>query len=161
MMNETYNEDTPMKFTLMDKRQFGQILLLGAISGLLVWGLSFLLDTYIFHAVLCQAGSAECSTTGQYSMITASVITAILTLLALVRVGVFRPLLVVLAVTISLWSLVETLWGSAWYVGAILSIVLYALAYGTYSWIARIQNFWLSLAISVLLLIAIRFVITS
>jgi len=160
-MNDTYTEETPAKFTLMERRQFGRILLLGAISGLIVWGLSFLLDRYVYQTILCQSGASDCSASDQYSMITASIIAGVLTLLALVRSGVFRPLLVVLAVVVSLWSLVETLWTAEWYYAAICSVVLYALAYGAYSWIARIRSFWIALGISIVLMVAVRFVITS
>ena len=160
-MNDTIIEEAPATFTMMERRQFWQILLLGAISGLLVWGLSFLLDTYVYQAILCQNGASDCGASDQYSMITASIVAGVLALLALVRLGVFRPLLVVLAVVVSLWSLVETLWTAQWYYAAICSVVLYALAYGAYGWIARIRSFWIALGISIVLMVAVRFVITS
>lgn len=160
-MNDTPIEEAPTKFTTMNKRELGKVLLLGAVAGLAIWGISVLADKYIFQALLCQNDALRCDMTSQYSMIGAMVVVGVLALLGLIRLAVFRPLLVVLAVMVSLWSLTEVLWTTEWYYAALGSVLLYALAYATFSWIARILNFWIALIICVILVVAIRFVITS
>ena len=161
-MNETPVEETPSTFTLMGMRDFIWILLLGAGAGLLVWGLAYLLDVYVFEAILCKGTiTTQCHSAPQYGAVTASLVAAILMLLGLVRLGVYRPLLVVLAVTISLWGLTEILWDFAWYIAAFWTIVLYALAYGVFAWISRVRMFWVALIVSFGLLLVMRFLMTS
>jgi hypothetical protein len=161
-MNEPVTEEMPPTFALMGKREFIRILLLGAGAGIAVWGLGYLLDAYVFQAALCQNNVVDnCAASPHYAAATASVVVAVAMLLLLVRVAVFRPLLVVLATTISLWGFVETLVVTPWYFAAIASALLYAAAYGTFVWLARMRNFWIALIAFVVLLVAVRFVITS
>ncbi|HMI08945.1 MAG TPA: hypothetical protein VK497_00925 [Candidatus Saccharimonadales bacterium] len=161
-MNETPVDETPSTFTSMAMRDFIWVLLLGAGAGLLVWGLSYLLDVYVFQAIFCKGDvTVQCSAAPQYGAATASIVTAILMLLGLVRLGVYRPLLVVLAVTISLWGLTEFLLDATWYVSALWTILLYALAYAVFTWISRVRMFWLAVIISFGLLLVMRFLMTS
>jgi hypothetical protein len=161
-MNEPPIEETPPTFTLMGLRDFMWILLFGAVGGLVVWGLTYLLDVYVFEAILCKGGvTAQCSLAPRYGAVTASLVAAILVLLGLIRLGVYRPLLVVLAVTISLWGLTEFLWGVTWYVTALCTVLLYALAYGVFAWLARIRMFAVALILSFGLLLVMRFLMTS
>jgi hypothetical protein len=161
-MNEAPVDETPSTLTLMGIRDFIWILLFGAGAGLLVWGLAYLLDVYVFEAILCKGNVvAQCSMAPRYGAVTASLVVAILMLLSLVRLGVYRPLLVVLAVTISLWGMTEFLWDFAWYVSALWTIALYAVAYGAFAWISRLRMFWLALILSFGLLLVMRFLMTS
>lgn len=162
MMSEAPVEETPSTLTLMGVRDLVWVLLLGACAGLVVWGFAYLLNTYVFEVILCRGNvTTQCRMAPQYGSVSATIIAAILMLLGLVRLGVYRPLLVVLAVTISLWGLSEVLWDLPWYVGALWTIVLYALAYGVYAWISRVRMFWLALILSFGLLLVMRFLMTS
>jgi hypothetical protein len=161
-MNETPVEETPPAFTVMGLRDFLWVLLLGAGAGLLVWGAAYLLDVYVFEAILCKGSvTTQCRMAPQYGAVTASIASAIVMLLVLVRLGVYRPLLVVLGATISLWGLTEILWNFTWYVSALWMMALYALAYGVFTWISRIRMFWLALIVSFGLLLVMRFLMTS
>lgn len=160
-MNDTPLDETATKFSVMTGRQAGQAMLLAGAAGAIAWGLTVILDKYVFQAILCSGDGERCGMSLQYGAITASVLAGILMLLGLVRLGVFRPLLVVLAATVSLWGLVEMVRVWPWYYAVLAMVVLYALAYGTFSWISRIRNFWVALGISVVLLVAVRFLLTS
>jgi hypothetical protein len=160
-MNDTPLDETATKFSVMTGRQVMQILVFAGAVGAIAWGLTVLLDKYVFQAILCSGEAAKCNMSFQYGAITASIIAGILMLLGLVRLGVFRPLLVVIASVASLWGLIEIVQVWPWYYAVLAMIVLFAFAYGAYSWIARIRNFWIALGVSVLLLVAVRFLITS
>ena len=94
-------------------------------------------------------------------MITATILMAIAALLALVRFRIFRPMLVVLAATLSLWGLTELTHPLAWYWALIASAALYALAYGVFVWLVRVRVFWVALVLTILLIMAVRAVLTS
>lgn len=160
-MNDTPLDETATKFSVMTGRQVGQVMLLAGAVGAIAWGLAILLDKYVFQPILCSGDGERCSMSLQYGAITASVLAGILMLLGLVRLGVFRPLLVVLASTISLWGLIDMVQKWSWYYAVLTMVVLFALAYGAFSWVSRIRNFWVALGISIILLIAVRFLLTS
>lgn len=132
-------------------------LLLGAATGLIVLGLGMIFNRFIFDAYFCQGdASATCGNARNYSAVMASIIAAIAALGGLVRLRVYRPLLVVIASMVSLWGVVQIVWNLYWLVAVVVVAVLYALAFGLYSWVARIRTFWISLVIIILLVLAVR-----
>ena len=133
------------------------VLLLGAATGLIILGLGMIFNRFIFDAYFCQGdATAECINARNYSAVVASVIAAIAALGGLVRLRVYRPLLVVIASMVSLWGVVQIVWNLYWLIAVLVVAVLYALAFGLYSWVARIRTFWISLLIIVLLALAVR-----
>ena len=153
-------DETQPQFMLMANRDLAMVILLGAIAGLLTWVLSWLLGNYVFTAILCGGGDTRCASAPMYAEITATVIVAIVALVALVRLRVFRPLLVVIAATVSLWGMIGMLSSLAWYWVMLASILLYAVAYGLFVWVVRIRLFWAALIVILLLIIAVRYVMT-
>lgn len=133
------------------------ILILGGLVGLVLWGLGFILNRFVFDAYLCQnEASNQCAYAKNYAAATTGVIVGILALLALIRFRVYRPLLVLLAVLISLWGIIQLSWSFAWYQGALIALIMYAIGFATFRWIARVRVFWIALASTVLLVIAVR-----
>ena len=98
-------EDTQSPFIAMSRQQFTQIFATGIVVGLVVWGLSLLLDNYVYQLLLCRGEGGRCESSLQYAQITAIVLGALVGLFALVRLQVFRPLLVVIAATLALWGI--------------------------------------------------------
>lgn len=134
-------------------------LLVGVVAGLITAGVFYLLNTYIFGAVLCRGAAESCGQAPLYSSIVAIIIGAISGIVGLTRVGIYRPLLVVVASTISLWGLHDYLANTAWYLGLIAFALLFACAYLLFSWIARIRSFIVSAIVMVVLIVAVRLVI--
>jgi len=62
-------DETQPQFMLMANRDLAMVILLGAIVGLLTWGLSWLLSTYVFSAILCGDGDTRCASVGMYGEI--------------------------------------------------------------------------------------------
>lgn len=153
------NETQP-QFMLMANRDLAMVILLGAVVGLLTWGLSWLLGTFVFNAILCGGADSRCASAPLYGEITATIIVAIGALIGLVRLRVFRPMLVVIAATVSLWGMIGSLSSLAWFWVMIASVVLFALAYGLFVWAVRIRQFLAALIVILLLIVAVRYVMT-
>lgn len=157
----TPQEESQPQFMPMLNRDLAKVIFMGALVGFGVWMLSDLFARFVFEPILCQGDGARCSVSSQYGMIVATVLLAIVTLIALVRFRIFRPMLVVLATTLSLWGLTELVQPLAWYWAAIACVALYALAYGVYVWVVRVRAFWLALVLTIILIMAVRAVLTS
>ena len=159
-MPEANKTEKPAPLVPMMTGDFISILVLGGVIGLGIWGVGLLLNSFVFANYFCQDGIAgQCEAAKNYAVVSATVIGAIAGLMGLIRLRVYRPLLVLIATIISLWGLVQISWDMTWYIGALVSIVLYLLAFGTYTWLARIRDFWISLIVIFVLVIAVRLAI--
>lgn len=162
-MNQTVNQnaaEAPARISPvvgMSNTDLIRALATGAAAGLFTALVALLMNRYVFSAVLCRtANASECAQTPTYSVIVAVVIGSIIGLVALARLRVFRPLIVVIASVVSLWVMHLWLFDMAWYWALAVSTGLYALAYGAFSWIARIRSFILTLVVVVVLVVALR-----
>lgn len=143
---------------LMSVADFLRVVIVGACAGILLWVLGIVLDHYVVTPLLCRDGvdAALCVSAPDYAWYGAAIIAAAAALLALVRLFVFRPLLVVLGAVVAtwrLWALVAPLPSLAQV--AVLAL-LFALIYGLFSWIARVRLFWLSLVLVIVAVLLIR-----
>ena len=140
----------------------GQSLLRAALIGLgvgaLGWLLTLLFENFIIEPVFCRTEdtAAICSNGVAVSWIAAHLVVAIGSVMALIRAGVFRPLLVVLAAFISLWGLGAWLAPVAWYWGLVWEMALFALAYGLFAWLASVERFVVSILSTIVLVVVIR-----
>jgi hypothetical protein len=142
--------------------QLIKIILFGFIVGVIVWGLTTLLDMYLFRAIACQGNATmQCATSLSYAEITATLLGGIIGLLGLIRFQMFRPLLVVLGAIISLWGIVTAFIALPWYGVMLITAAAYALAYGLFAWVARIRLFWIVALISLLIIVGVRLAVNS
>ena len=51
--------------------------------------------------------------------------------------------------------------GSAWYIALFAFVVLFALAYAAFAWVARLRNFILTLVVTVVLVVLARWVLVA
>lgn len=154
-------EEYDARFVGMATGELIRILLLGAVVGLVTWGLTYVLDTYVYQALLCKGNALSCDNSSLYASVSATILAALGALFVLIRAHIYRPLLIVLAATVSLWGVVLMLSNMEWYWTAILSGLMYALAYGLYAWISRIRYLWLMLLATVVLVVVVRLVLTA
>lgn len=137
-------------------------LIIGALVGIIVWGLAWLLNAWVFHPLMCSTDVvAKCNISSDYAAIAAQIIAAVVGLIALVRQRIFRPLLIVIAVTLTLWGMIGDMSGWVWYGALIASIVTYALAYAVYMLLARIRMLLLSVVAMVVLFVITRLMLNS
>jgi hypothetical protein len=144
----------------MTVRQLARVLIWGVFVGVIVWGVSWLLEMYVFGQLVCGTGGTPCAPAQQYTAIFAAIIGGAIGLAGLLKQQTFRPLLVVLAVVATLWGLEQSLQNMAWQIQLAAHIILYALAYGVFAWIARLRQFWVVIVLFVVLIVLMRFLLT-
>lgn len=146
----------------MTVRELLTVVIAGAVVGAVIWGLFYLLNTFVFSSVLCRPqASSDCVNAPSYAMTVAIIIGSIAGLATLARMRVYRPLLVILAAAISLWGAQRITSGLTWYLALAVVALLFGLAYGLYAWIGRVRSFILAIVLSVILVVAIRLALTS
>ncbi len=140
-----------------DGRGMAKIAIIGAVLGVVAWGLALLLERFVLRAMFCgDESAAQCVNIAAYAGNIAAVIVAIIGVISLVRAGVFRPLLIVLGGAISLWGVAAWLAPLSLPEQAGWSAVLYMLAYVLYVWIARVRHAVVVLILFALVAIATR-----
>lgn len=160
-MSDSYNS-TQTSLVVMGTKKLLFIIIFGAISGLATWGLTSLLDAYIYKAILCGHDAAvQCASSYQYALTTATIIGTAIGLLGLVRLHVYRPLLIIIASFISLWGLMVILQPLSWYATTFAIIGLYGFAFGFFAWLARIRNFYIALILVIATVIVLRLLLNS
>ena len=73
----------------------------------------------------------------------------------------YRPLLVVLAMLISLWGIQDHASDAPWYGVIIAAAALLGISYGLYAWLARIRNFILAVVVTVVVVVLIRWMLVA
>ncbi len=161
-MAKAKQAEQPVSIIPMLQSDFMSILVLGAVTGLVIWGLGLVLNRYVFDVYLCQSElSSQCASAKNYSAVVATIIGGIAALVGLIRLRVYRPLLVLIASVLSLWGVVQIGWNLELFTGLVIAVLLYGLAFGLYSWIARIREFWISLLVIILLVVAVRLALVA
>lgn len=158
-MTETDEDQKPSIITEMSAISVMQIILGGLIAGVIAGGLTLLFSMYLFRVLPCTIET--CGAGGQYSAVLAGIISAAFGLFWLIRLQVFRPLLIIIAVTVALWGIGLQMIQWPWVAIILATAGLHALAYLLFAWISRIRLFWAVLIILVLLIASVRFILAS
>lgn len=137
--------------------------LTGLFVGIVGWLTTMAIQAWIIEPIFCRSAQTAnvCSSGGTIAWVTALIIVSIVGLLSLVRTGVFRPLLVVLAALIALWGVSTWLAPLPWWQALLWHGALFTLAYSLFAWLARVQSFLLSLIVTIVVIIVIRFVVLN
>lgn len=135
---------------------FLRVALTGAILGLAAWVLTYLLQRFVLSTFLCEGQATGCMNSIVFAGNITAVIIAIVGVAMLVRMSVYRPLLIALGTLISLWGLAGWLAGLSVIESVAWTVLLYALAYSAYAWLARIRSVVLMLVLVALLVIITR-----
>ena len=152
--------DEPSLIVPVSRNDVISVLVLGGLVGLVCWVLGMLSHRYIFDSYLCQGEVvSQCGYAKDYAAVVAVLIGSIVALSGLIRLRIYRPLLVVLASMLSLWGMLQMVWGLMWYQGVVIAVLMYALAFVTFSWLSRLRPFWIALATIIVLIIAVRVVL--
>ena len=136
---------------------------IGAVAGAATWGLKTLVERFFVEPVFCRSADSFslCSNGGTLAFNIALVIMALVAVVALVRAGGYRPLLVAIAAVATLWSANTWLGVQVWWEAAIWLSILSAIAYLIYSWIARISMFAVSVVLMIVIIVVARLVVAS
>lgn len=142
-----------------DGRLSIKVAVTGLVLGILTWGLTLLLERFVLRALFCgDPSAAACVNITTYAGNIAAVIVAIIGVVALVRLNVFRPLLIVLGGAISLWGMAAWLQDLGRVEQVLWSALLYALLYSLYAWVARIRNAVVVLIVFAIVALATRLI---
>lgn len=157
--SDTPAEAAVVPFVPMTIADIARAMLTGAGVGSVSTGIYLLLNKFIFAAALCREGVQGCANAPMYSTIIAVVIAAIIGVVALAKVAIYRPLLIAIAAPLALWGLYAMLGGIFWLWALLIAAVLFALAYGLFAWTARLRSFIFSVLTLVVLVVIVRLVL--
>lgn len=159
MEDELLMLDSP--FANFTRRTFLGVLLTAIVVGLITLVLTLAIDKVVLQPALCGSEATSCAQSSEIAFHVASVIAAIVAVVMLVQASVYRPLLVGIAATISLWGIygayVEKV---AWPLQLLILVILNILAYFAFAWILRTYNFIIAL-VGTILLILVSLLITN
>lgn len=137
-----------------DRMEVIRVALAGAVAGLLVPLLALAIANWIISPIFCHAnqGFSICSQGGVVAYHIAGVMVALAGVALLANWSVFRPLPLVLAVTVAMWGFnkfVNPLVTGAWIEYFLFSVALTMLCYLLFYWLLRLRNFPVSITITV------------
>lgn len=159
-MTEDNEQTTPQNPFLIDMSVATVlgVLFLGAVVGALVMGGSILLEQYFVEPVFCRSADsfALCADGGNLAYNVATVLVGIVGAVGLVKMSVYRPLLVVIAAAAVMWSANAWLGVLPWYETLAWLAGLYGVVYALFAWVLRITNFVLAFALMIILIVAAR-----
>ena len=159
---EEVSDTSVSPFIGMARHEFVGVVITGLAVGVATAVLYYLLNQFVFGAVLCRAESTgNCAQAPSYAALVAVILGTIGGVANLARIRVYRPLLVALAAVFSLWGLHSVLAGVAWYWALACAAVLFALAYALFAWVARVRNFGLAIIVTVVLVVLARWVLVA
>ncbi|MDO8336009.1 MAG: hypothetical protein Q7T74_04505 [Candidatus Saccharibacteria bacterium] len=152
--------DSP--FANFTRRTFIGVVLTAIVASIVTLLLTFAIDKVVLQPAICNANEVgNCTQSAQISFHIASVIAAILAVVMLLQASVYRPLLVALAVTISLWSIYGVfLAKAAWPLQLLILTILSILAYVAFTWLLRTYSLIIAL-VSTIVLVAISLLVTN
>lgn len=139
-------------------RQLATVMGVGFGVGALVWLLSLLMQVIFVEPVFCRSADSfqACANGGTISIVISTIIANIVGLIALVRLKVYRPLLVVIAAIITVFGLHSWTGGMAWYEATAWYAFVYALAYGLFAWLARMLSFAVTVILMIVIIVLLR-----
>lgn len=135
--------------------------LLGAAVGLLVPALGWLLQQFLISPIFCHGTTslAVCATGDVTTYDVSAVVMGVIAVALMANWQIFRPLLIAVAAAASLWGFQHYVGDTVSHAGAeyyLSSVILYALAFVLFYWLLRLKNFALSVILTVLAVILIR-----
>lgn len=166
MVKEAVHEDATdarvSPLVSMNRRELISMILVGVAVGAIISVLYFLLNKFIFSAVLCRPQStADCGQAPNYAMIVAMLVGSIGGVVGLARARIYRPLLIVIVSVVALWGVQNILMGLDWYWAMMITAVFFGLAYGMFGWLARIRNFILAIVLIAVVAVLVRWVLVA
>lgn len=131
---------------------------LGAVTGLIFWLLAIIVARYIVDPLACGRffNSLVCVDSAPLSGHIAMILATIVGLISLVRAGAARPIVITVASAALLWDLGTWIDGLFWLEAVVWSIVLYSAAYALFAWITRYSTLWMTITISLLVVLIVR-----
>ncbi len=131
--------DPHAAWATMSVRTLITIFIYGLIVGITTYALYMLLKQFVFEPMLCREGVAlaRCESKDNIAAGLAIIIGSFIGLALLVRERVYRPMLAILGVVISLWGMFSFAAALPIVLAAIVITLLIATAYVVFSWLVQ------------------------
>jgi len=132
--------------------------ILGAVTGLIFWILMVIVGNYVIDPLACgrMFNSALCVDSTPLAGNIAAILAGVVGIIAMVRIGAARPIIIAVATVALLWDLGAWVNGLFWLEAIAWSIILYALTFALFGWITRYANLLITIIISLLIVLIIR-----
>lgn len=139
-----------------------RVALLGLAIGVVAWALTFGLRRYAVGPILCPTTGSQdaCSSTASVSGNIALILTAVAGMLGMVRLGVYRPMLVAIAAVLALWGIGGWLSNIVWYEAIGWSALIYMVTYVALSWLVRPRNLIIVVVVLIALILGVHYIST-
>lgn len=140
--------------------------LLGLGVGAIIPALTWLLQKFLVAPIFCREASslAVCSNGDVTTYYVATVIMGVVAVALMANWQIFRPLLIAVAAAAALWGLQRYAGDTIARAGIeyyLTSAILYALAYLLFYWLLRLKSFALSVALTVVAVVLIRWALLA
>ena len=131
---------------------------LGAAIGVVFWVIAVLLARYVIEPLVCRQviDAAMCTNATPIAGMITTVLVAVAGIVAMVRMGIARPIIVAVATAALLWDLSIWTQGLFWLEAIAWSVILYGLAFALFAWITRYASLLVTIILSVLIVLVIR-----
>ena len=139
-------------------REWSRTIGFGAATGLIFWLLTVLLQRYVIDPLVCRQliNATLCANSTPLAGNIAAILTAAIAVVFLVRAQIARPIILAVATAALLWDLALWTNGLFWLEAVVWSVVLYALCYALFAWITRYATLWVTVVLSLLIIVIIR-----
>lgn len=140
--------DSHAAWSVMRPRTALNVFLYGLIVGAVTYLLFLLLDRLVFQMILCQQGmvTARCDTSSGYASGVSIILGSIVGLVLLVRERIYRPILAIIGVCVSLWTIFAIVASLPLLVALVIISVIFGLSYLLFSWLVQPTSLFVSLA---------------
>lgn len=158
-MDQSSSSENKLSLIDLSPQALIQVVLLGAGMGLVYWLLTLAIRQVVFVPLFCgDPASSMCVGATGGAGVVALIAVTIIGLLGLVRLAVYRPLLIVLATTMSLWGIASWTAPMFWLEGLAWTVVLFAFCYAVFTWLVRPRAFGIAVALVVVVVLLARLV---
>jgi hypothetical protein len=130
----------------------------GAIVGVAYWVVTLIIGRYVVEPWACRdlASAAVCLAPEVLAGKISTVLVATGAIFGMIRLRVVRPIIVAVASAVLLWELSAILSGLFWLETLAWSVLLYAISYALFGWIARAWSVLVAIIVAVVAAVVIR-----
>lgn len=141
----------------LQPQQLAQVAVLGFGIGIVAWIVAAFIGEVLLAPLFCgESSDGACATRGDLAGTVATLFAAVVGLLGLVKLGVYRPIIVVIASVICLWLLASWTAGLLWFESIAWYGLLYALLYALFTWLVRPRSLVIVLLVVIPVVVLIR-----
>lgn len=121
---------------------FAKVIVVGLLSGLFFWLLTWLLDRYLIAPYYCIGSTISCSESIAASGKITAIIVIVSEIFIMIKLRMAQPLIVSTTTAAVLWGLAEWTNGLVLWEVILFDVLMYLIAYLLFCWIVRYDKLW-------------------